>query len=436
MRSANRGMSSAVDPRRRNYSDGDACGLGVVQEHPQRGRSLSCADGDKGPRRRRVFRRWSDRRRVPLFLTPEYQRRELLGLLGAMAPPTLLKTITADFAKVDAHVLNESGRRIRLAWPKNKVLIVGKRCRTLRCSSRNEDHRVAGYLCCPEPFRFLGSICPDDLEDGEEVCCARRGGWFPEVYLGFTGRLYVYVSHCASDSVSVLARSVDEFVKRGLRCCEFMNMAAVCMPEDVRAVKLGSCRDSTDVMAWRQQFLGHVVALGDGSMIRVCDAYFAGYCDRTIEAWTEASGASCLEIFAVVAQAPDTVGVPPGGRIVLMFDESLTVYAAGRGSGLVIVADGMVELTCRGLSRYTRNVLFHCDGHRRVLSRDPECPNGFSHRPLKEEREGANADGDEDEREKDGDPSRAASGRRRRFRLSRGDSLYRRVLKAVTELQL
>lgn len=392
-----------------------------MRKHATRYRSVSCGDergGGNGLTRGAC--------KLPSFLSAEQHRRRLLAVIGAMAPPEMLKTIASDFDTVDMRVLNEAGRRIRLAWPTDRVILVGKRFRRIKGKARDEDCRVAGYLCCPEQFRFIGCICSEDFCDTKDVQEKDVYGWFPEVYLGLSGRLYVYVCHCASDSVSLLARSVDDFVKRGLRCSEFMNMAAVCLPEDVNALKLGACKTVLDVMVWRADHLGIRVTLSDGSAVRVCDQHFAGYSRSMIDAWTEMIGAGPLEILAVVERAPEGMFIPEDDRVVLLIDCCMSVYAAGSSDGIVLVAEGLIELTCRGLSRYAKNVLFHCDGRRKKLSRVPDCPNGHCHRnPSEDAAMCDESESSEDEPLVDG-----------RVRRDRRDTLYRKVLRAMTEFQL
>ncbi|AFK83835.1 B23 [miniopterid betaherpesvirus 1] len=295
-----------------------------------------------------------------------------------MAPSKFLKRLLSDFDGVERAVTMELGRRVRLAWPCTRVLVLGRRSRLVISKRGEEESRISLFLCCPEPLKLVGSLYPADEDPVDES----KNEWCPEIYVARSGKLVLYVCGPPVRSVCVVADNVDDFIKNGLKGCDGVGPLDVAgpMPPDIRALRLAYCGDLEAVVDWRESQTGAEVLLGDGTQIRICDLYFTRYVADDLDLWRQQAGVRAVEIVAVAVHLPASCPVKLGSRLVLAVDSQRCVYAVDEDfGGLVMIANDLVEFVTKGVQRYARNTVFYCDPRRRRLFRRPACPNGIDH---------------------------------------------------------
>lgn len=306
------------------------------------------------------------------------EERWQIGFNTTMAPPSFLGKILSNFGTIHQHVLNESGRNVRLVKPRGMSVCLGKYFRVIVGRTCEEASRVSSYLCCAEDLKFVGTLLR-----GSSSCLSMHIGGervrLLELYVGSSGRAYLYAMHPGhSTSVCVAAASVRDLVRRGIR------VGLRCYPKgppsDERALSLSRVRSFTDAVAWRTTHLGATVTVGDGSIVRVCDMFYTKYGIDALEYWAKEAGVTKMEILAVVVFAPRAVGITEcDSRVVILVDEDVKVYAAGGSGKLVRVAGDLEHLVSCGLCRYGKNILFYGESDSRRLSVKPPCPNGVDH---------------------------------------------------------
>uniref|UniRef100_A0AAU7E246 Tegument protein UL23 n=1 Tax=Cardioderma bat herpesvirus TaxID=3141914 RepID=A0AAU7E246_9VIRU len=365
--------------RDRLLDDGDSARSPFDADVTVKGRSLSSCRVDKPRVRRRTAdeKRAGVCRKAPAFLSTQYVRSELTKLLGVMAPPEFLCHILGCFETVDHHVINETGRRVKVRWPKDRVVVVGKRHRPDAARHGSEEDRLSSLLCCPEPLKFVGSVCPSETLD--DVFNGSAPQYFPEIYVGSSERLFVYITRPRAQSLSVLAKNAAKFAKNGMRGCDIISLGAVSVPNDLKTVRLSACGSLRDALAWRADCFGSAVTVGDGTTFRVCDMFGTRHTPEDLERWMEQTGAQLLEIFGLVSFPPRDLPLARNVRVSLLVDENARIYATVNYQHLLLLADSCFEFACRGLTRFKKNVVFHTDLTARAMSRVPECPNGRTH---------------------------------------------------------
>ncbi|AAK57062.1 T23 [Tupaiid betaherpesvirus 1] len=303
-----------------------------------------------------------------------------------MAPPSFLLKLLKAYEYVDVQVVKHAGRRVRLPWPKNQVLRVGRRWRQVRTdTTKSEEQTLATYLCCTEELKLVGSVCLRHaaLED-EDARPVDRTTRYPELYVGVSGRMYVYVCTPRTEFLLVVASDPKTFTRRGFRGCVEI-LVPISLPADALGIQLAACQTYADCTLWRNEALGQDLVLGDRSKITVCELYITEHDPDALAAW---ACLACTDIVTVIAtvrylEAEESVRAQFGPlfrRLVVLLDWQLRVYAARYPTELILLADNPAMFVARGLTAYHHNRLFFSpESHHRQLSRVPCCPSGLGH---------------------------------------------------------
>ncbi|AEV80884.1 tegument protein UL23 [Saimiriine betaherpesvirus 4] len=254
-------------------------------------------------------------------------------------------------------------KSVRLAWPRGRFLMLNKRWRSVK-DNKTEEMRLAEYLCCPEELCFLGSVCTKAfLKHGESECPS-------EIYVGLSGRVYMYIDMLYSDALLVVAKDLAAFLKNGLKGCAFINVGSANMPSDFNCVSMTACANLDAFCAWRKSHLGQTMKLGDGTVFSVVSDSVMNWHER--RRCTVDTGSFRMEPFGESSIEEE------GRPIILFTDEYLRVYAKTL-DGTILIASSMFEFVLRGLFRYRYDGIFYGNEKIRRLSRPPLCPNGLRH---------------------------------------------------------
>nr|WEG69025.1 tegument protein UL23 [Mastomys natalensis cytomegalovirus 2]WEG69163.1 tegument protein UL23 [Mastomys natalensis cytomegalovirus 2]WEG69302.1 tegument protein UL23 [Mastomys natalensis cytomegalovirus 2]WEG69440.1 tegument protein UL23 [Mastomys natalensis cytomegalovirus 2]WEG69578.1 tegument protein UL23 [Mastomys natalensis cytomegalovirus 2] len=353
-----------------------------------------------------------------------------------MAPPEVLREILTEFSAVDAGVSEHTGRRVRLAEPKGVILCVGRRWRDIPPpqdgGQRDEGARLADLMCCSEELKFVGSIVAGTFELPDKPGERRRGRVFswmgsgggtggsggstdsdeavrgdsesgvvgaalvaaaavlgpaavyapnsdlpayrqaPEVYVGSTGKVYVYLRVSRSEAIACVASTVSDFIKDGINNL-YLPVRRPIPCRGTAARELTECRNCDDAVVWRERYLARYVVLGDKTEISPCDNLFVGVEPDLLDRWAAEADVDTVDVIALVSHP---LAIPP---LVVLTDDIGRVYVVQGASSLVIVADDFYEFVERGVSRYNCNHLFIGDPLEASLAKGTRCPNGFYH---------------------------------------------------------
>lgn len=349
-----------------------------------------------------------------------------------MAPPEALREIIVDFCSIESYVAENIGKRIRLQFPSGIILCIGRRWRDIPAQRRegppDECARIALMLCCSEPLKFIGSLIAANA--GKPVKNEKRYGrimnWSvrskssqgssssdgsfdrdvddavmgtvavaaapilnsavvhagrndlpayrqpPELYVGSSGKIFIYLRLSRTDAISCVAENVDMFVKRGI-VNVYLPVQRPIACHSLAARELVECRSCNDAVSWRERHLARHVILGDKTEISVCDNIFLGYDMATLEKWAAEADVNAVDVIAFVSNPLST---PP---FVVLTDNIGRVYLVQGASSLSIVADDLFEFIERGVKRYDKNFLFMGDPLEASLTRTGVCHNGFQH---------------------------------------------------------
>ncbi|AEV80729.1 tegument protein UL23 [Aotine betaherpesvirus 1] len=256
-------------------------------------------------------------------------------------------------------------KSVQLAWPRGRFLMLQKRWRSVK-DNKAEEMRLSEYLCCPEEIYFLGSICTKAfLKHGESECPS-------EIYVGLSGRVYMYIDMLYSDAMMVVANDLAGFLKNGLRGCAFVNVGTTGLPTDFNCVSMTTCENLDAFCGWRNGHLGEVMKLGDGAAFMVVPESIMNWNER--RQCSVETGSFRMEPFGeAYLQDHDE-----DRRLLLFADEYLRVYGKTE-EWTILIASGMFEFVTRGFFRYRYDGIFYGNKKIRRLSRPPSCPNGVRH---------------------------------------------------------
>ncbi|QQL09839.1 Ba40 [Baboon cytomegalovirus] len=254
------------------------------------------------------------------------------------------------------------GQQIPLSWPKDRVLVVGRRWRCIR-EGQNEEERVASYLCCPEKLQFVGSVCT-------KTFLKHKGGSnLPsELYVGATGNVYLYVDWVYADALTWIADDIEDFMKHGLRRCTFMTVpnSNVLRKKELRS--LVTCENLNDLCKWRNENVCCLFKLGDQNMMIVSTAGI--YSTLETYYWKRTVGTSRVEVFCRVVI---------GKKCVTVFADQYLRFYGTSGDVINVVADTVMEFVAYGMFRFRWSNVFYGDKKLRKLTDNLVCPFGKTH---------------------------------------------------------
>ncbi|AKI29795.1 tegument protein UL23 [Mandrillus leucophaeus cytomegalovirus] len=254
------------------------------------------------------------------------------------------------------------GQHIPLPWPKDRVLVVGRRWRSIR-EGQSEEERVAKYLCCPDKLRFVGSVCT------KAFLKHKGGGSLPsELYVGATGNVYLYVDWVYSNALTWIADDMDDFMAHGLRRCTFMTVpnSNVLRKKEMR--HLVSCENLNDLCTWINRNACSLITLGDQNMMIVSTP--AIYSSLEKYYWRRMVGTGRVEGFGRVVV---------GEKCITVFvDQYLRFYGVAENV-INVVADTVMEFVAHGMFRFRWSNVFYGDKKLRRLGNNLVCPAGKIH---------------------------------------------------------
>ncbi|AAP50567.1 tegument protein UL23 [macacine betaherpesvirus 3] len=255
----------------------------------------------------------------------------------------------------------KSGQRIHLPWPKDRVLVVLRRWRSVR-NAEKEEERLSQYLCCPEKLHFVGSICT-------KAFLKHREGTPPsELYVGQSGNVYLYVDVVYSDALTWIADDIDDFLVHGLRRCSFMVVPNANVLRKKETRRLVICENLNDLCEWRNAHASSLMRLGDGNML--CVSLPTSFSRLDLYYWRRIVGTTKVEPVGRIAIAD---------RLISIFADSYLRMYATTENGVCVVADTVMEFAMRGLVRYRWSTVFYGDKKMRKLSGNLVCPYGKTH---------------------------------------------------------
>ncbi|AAM00673.1 tegument protein UL23 [Panine betaherpesvirus 2] len=256
------------------------------------------------------------------------------------------------------------GQRVALAWPRDRCLVVQQRWRSVRDEGL-EAERLAGYLCCSERLRFVGSICTYRF-------LRKKGGSSrpAELYLADSGAVYLYTDHIYSDSLTWVAECFTEFLHMGLRRCGFITVPDE-VPKNAKLKTLAACKHILDFATWRNMYSGQTIVLGDHSVVRVSVSQL--YAWSELYGWQLMVGCSRVEPLGCL--------VVPGHIVNIFVDEYMRVFGTSH-EGACIVADNLLEFATHGMLRYHYNGMFYGTKGMRRMNK-PTCPRGRLHNSVR-----------------------------------------------------
>ncbi|AEV80571.1 tegument protein UL23 [Cercopithecine betaherpesvirus 5] len=254
------------------------------------------------------------------------------------------------------------GQHIPLSWPKDRVLVVDRRWRSIR-EGTNEEERLSRYLCCPEKLHFVGSIC-------SKAFLKHKGGAPPsELYVGESGNVYLYVDAVYSDALTWIADDMEDFMDRGLRRCNFTVVPSSNIMRRKEIRSLVTCENLADLCDWRSAHASLFVKLGDDNILVVSLASL--FTKLEMYYWRRTVGTSRVEPLGRVVV---------GERSITVFaDDYLRFYAVREDGSICVVADTVMEFAARGLFRYRWSNVFYGNKKLRKLSGNMVCPAGKTH---------------------------------------------------------
>lgn len=252
------------------------------------------------------------------------------------------------------------GQRVALVWPKDRCLVIRRRWRLVRDEGRDAQ-RLASYLCCPEPLRFVGSICTYNFlkHKGDHNVPS-------ELYLGASGAMYLWTDHIYSDSLTFVAESITEFLNIGLRRCNFITVPEE-LPHTASLRALAGCMHIHAFAQWRATYRGRLMVMGDYSVIRVSTIRLYDWSE--INDWRVMVGSNHVEPLGWLVSPYDVIN--------LFVDDCMRVFAANN-QHVCIVADSLMEFVIRGMTRCHENGIYYGTRSMRKLNK-PTCPYGVDH---------------------------------------------------------
>ncbi|ACE95204.1 M23 protein [Murid betaherpesvirus 1] len=353
-----------------------------------------------------------------------------------MAPPEALESIFSDFATVEAAVAANIGRRVRLHHPKGLSLCIGMRWREIPAPANggppNECARLAALLCCHENIKFIGSVVASDSNlEGRQNTRSRLLNWRfrntggggggddtrgprdpdeglvsaavvaaaailgpalragggaiyapmselphyrqpPEVYVGSSGKIYIYLLLTRSEAFAHVADSMREIVKDGIKNI-YLPVRRPIICRGAASRELTECRTNNDILSWRERNLANRVFLGDKSELSACDEFFVGYDVVALDGWAAEADVGAMDVLGIIIEP---LMLPP---LTILTDDLCRVYVVQGVSSLCLIAEDYFEFVERGISRYHKNRYFIIDPLEAMLTKKTECPNNFLH---------------------------------------------------------